>query len=547
MVDMYEKLGSTTKNLEMTDILASFLKKVDNNLISDCVKLVLGRVFPLWSDQVVGVASSLMVKSLKKSTGLSEEDILIYWKDTGDLGLTAEKAVSKKTQKTLSSQKLSVEKVIENIRKVSSFEGAGTVEKKTDLIAELIASSSPEEAKYITRTVLGVLRMGVGAGIMRDAVAQAFEVDSDLVERAYYLSSDFGEVGKIACEGGEEELKKFNIRIERPIMVMLAQKAEDLEEGFSKVGKPAAIELKYDGMRVQIHKNKEEIYVFTRRLENVTKQFPEIVSATKKYVKCEQCVLEGEAVGYGPKGEHIPFQKISRRIKRKYDIEEMAKQIPIETKVFDIIFLDGKETMSLPFAKRRELLEEIVEQKKRSIVLTEQLITSDLEEAEKFYEKGLKQGEEGIMMKNLEAEYKPGSRVGYMVKLKPEIDPVDLVIVGSEWGEGKRANWLSSFLLACYDKVNDKFLTIGKMATGLTDKQFEEITERLKPLIISEKGRKVTVKPETVVEIGYQEIQKSPTYESKFALRFPRLIRIRDDKKPEEADSLEKIKEIHGG
>jgi DNA ligase-1 len=547
MVDLYQKLESTTKKLEMTDILAGFLKKVRKENVYDCTLLILGRVFPEWSDQVVGIASSLMVKSLKKATGLSESEIVRYWKESGDLGIAAEKSVSKKRQTTLSRKKISLEKIVENIRKMASFEGPGTIEKKTDLIAELIASASPEESKYITRTVLGVLRMGVGAGILRDAIASAFNVEAKMVERALYLSSDFGEVAQTTMERGEKGLKEFRIKVGRPIMVMLAQRASDLEDGFSRVGKPCAIEFKYDGMRVQIHKKNKETWVFTRRLENVTKQFPEIVAASKR-IKCDECILEGEAVGFDPKtGKHIPFQKISRRIKRKYDIKEMANEIPTETKIFDITFLNGKEAMSKKFSERRKMVERLVEPRKREMVLSDQIVTSDVKEAEDFYKKALESGEEGIMMKNLEAEYVPGSRVGYMVKLKPDQTPLDLVIVGAEWGEGKRANWLSSFLLACYDSESDRFLTIGKMATGLTDEQFREITEKLKPLVVSEKGRKVVLKPETVVEIGFQEIQKSPTYESGFALRFPRLMRIRDDKRPEEADGLESIRQAYGG
>lgn len=546
LVELYQKLEATTKKLEMTDILAEFLKGVEPKILPEVILLTMGRIFPEWEQKEVGVAANLMVQAIKKATGVSEEDIIKWWKETGDLGDAASSAIKSRKQAVLFRKPLTVEMLVNNLRKAAELEGPGTIEKKISLVAELLASSKPEEARYIVRTILGELRVGVGEGIVRDAISKAFGVDVNLVERAYYLTCDYGVVARLVREEGEEGLKKVKIELGRPIKVMLAQKAEDIRDGFEKVGRPCAIEFKYDGMRVQVHKKGEEVIIFTRRLENVTKQFPEIVRGVKECVKAKECVIEGEAVGYNPKtGEPLPFQMISRRIKRKYEIEEMARQIPTETFFFDIVYLEGKETMSLPFEERRKLLSKVITPKERLIGLTKQIITSDEKEAEEFYQEALRAKQEGVMFKNLKAKYQPGTRVGYMLKLKPIMETLDLVIVGAEWGEGKRAKWLSSFLLACRDPESGKLLTVGKMATGLTEAQFEEMTRRLKPLIVSEKGRMVEVKPEVVVEVGYQEIQKSPKYESGFALRFPRLIRFRDDKPVEEADTLERVKKLY--
>lgn len=373
----------------------------------------------------------------------------------------------------------------------------------------------------------------------------------ELIQHSYDVTSDFGEVFLKAIKG-IQEIEKVEIIPGKPIKVMLALKANSISEAFEKVGKPAQIEFKYDGFRVLIHKTNEgKIKIFTRRLDDVTKQFPEIVDYVKKFVKGDSFIIDGEAVGYDPKTKkYKPFQEISHRIKRKYDIEKLAKELPVEVNVFDILYYNGKSLIDKPLKERRKLLEKIVTPVKWKIVLAKKLVTDNEDEVEKFYNEALNLGEEGIMLKNLNAPYKPGARVGYMIKLKPSETTLDLVIVGAEWGTGKRAGWLSSFILACYDPEKRTFLTIGKVGTGIKEKSeeglsFEELTKLLKPLIIEEKGREVKIKPEVVVEVIYQEIQKSPTYESGYALRFPRILRMRPDKSIYEADTIETIKKLY--
>lgn len=540
---LYNKLESTTKILEMREILADFLKAVPAENLSDVVLLLSGRVFPLYTEKELGVAENMMIKAIMKVTGHSERDIREWWRETGDLGLTCAKAIASKSQHTLLQKELTVEMTVSNLRKAADMTGPGTVDKKLSLVSELISSADERSVVYLVRTILGQLRVGVGWGTIRDAIAIAFGVESSSVERAFNLICDFGEVARIAKDDGEKGLNSIELEIGRPYRVMLSQTVDNLAQGFDKVGRPAAVEYKYDGMRVQIHKRGDKIVLFTRRLDEVTKQFPEIVEAAKKAIQADNCIVEGEAVGYR-KGQPVPFQEISRRIKRKYDIDEMAKEIPTITNLFDCVFLDGKSILKTPFKQRRKKLEKTVKPVKH-MVLAEQLVTSDEKQAEKFYQEALDDKQEGVMMKNMDAAYQAGSRVGYMIKIKPIMESLDLVIVGAEWGEGKRSKWLSSFLLACRDPDTEKFLECGKMATGLTDKQFEEITERLKPLIEHQSGRKVKIRPEIVVEIGYQEIQKSPTYASGFALRFPRLIMVREDRSVSDANTIKKIKELY--
>jgi len=335
------------------------------------------------------------------------------------------------------------------------------------------------------------------------------------------------------------------------LKVMLYQKVGDIDEAFDRVGKPAAFEYKYDGFRMQVHRKDDDIKIFTRRLEDVTAQFPDVVENVRKHVSGTGYILDAECLGYDPKTKkYLPFQSISQRIRRKFDIEKIAKQFPVELHVFDILVCDGESMIKEPFSERRKKIEGLVSPKEFRVVPAKQLVTEDADEARAFYDEALKAGEEGVMAKKLDGIYKPGSRVGYGVKVKPVMESLDLVIVGAEWGEGKRSGWLTSFTLACYDPDTGSFLEIGKVGTGMKEKtelgvSFEQLTELLKPAMIKEKGRSVTVKPAVVVEINFEEIQKSPNYSSGYALRFPRVIRIREDKAPEACSDLPLVEDLY--
>ena len=267
----------------------------------------------------------------------------------------------------------------------------------------------------------------------------------------------------------------------------------------------------------------------------------------KDHVKAETCILDCEAVGIDKRtGRPLPFQQLSQRIQRKYDIERMAEELPVQVNVFDALYLNGKSLLDERLSERRAVMEKVIKVLPGKFQFTEHVITKDLKDAEKFYKHALDIGEEGVMVKNLDSEYNPGRRVGYWLKVKPTMEPLDLVVIGAEWGTGKRANWLSSFVLGCRDPNTGKFLQCGMMGTGLTDEQFKEMTKKLRPLVLEEHGRSVKFKPSVVFEIGYQEIQRSPTYDSGFALRFPVLLRDRSaDKGPEEADTIERMRKLH--
>ncbi len=575
LVGLYSKIEATSKRLEKTYLVSGFLKDTDVDDIAEIILLLQGRVFPSFDDRRLGVASRLVIKSLNKSLGMSDDEIEREWKDTGDLGLTAENLTKRKKQATLFSAPLSVSKVCSNLQKLATLEGAGTVGQKVALISELLTSATPEESRYVVRTVLEDLRVGVGEGVLRDAIVWAFFDDSirinydaekrsidpenrelynayvEAVQGAYDILNDFTEVARIAKLSGLKGLKSVELVVGKPVKVMLYQKVGGVDEAFERVGSPAAFEYKYDGFRVQIHRDGDDVKVFTRRLDEVTVQFPEVVECVKSKVDGDSFILDAECVGFDPKTKrYLPFQSISQRIKRKYDIADMAERFPVEVNVFDVLLYGGESMLKRPFVERRKVIEQVVSPEPFRIIPAKQLVTSDVSDAREFYAAALKAGEEGVMVKKLDGIYRPGSRVGYGVKVKPVMESLDLVIVAAEWGEGKRSGWLTSFTLACYDADAGDFLEIGRVGTGMKEKSelgvsFEQLTGLLKPFVVEEKGRDVRVEPKVVVEVNFEEIQKSPTYSSGYALRFPRVIRIREDRSPEECSDLDLVEDLY--
>tara|TARA_Y100000310_G_scaffold341787_1_gene442129 strand:- start:27309 stop:29063 length:1755 start_codon:yes stop_codon:yes gene_type:complete len=573
LVEIYGKLEATTKRLEHTYIISEFLKDVNLEDFGDTILLLEGRVFPRWDEREIGMASKMMLKAINVASGETKNKINSEWKKTGDLGTVSHNLIKKKKQNTLGSHELTVNKVLSNLRKLVTIEGQGSVDKKISLVAELLTSAKPNEAKYIVRTILNDMRIGVGEGSIRDSIAWAFFGDKlkvrydkgenkieiedrekyneyvDAVQRAYDITNDFGPVAEAAKKDGLKGLGNLSMSVGVPLKAMLALKVDDIDEGFERCGKPAEFEFKYDGMRMQIHKNNNEVKIFTRRLENVTDQFPEVVDSVKKHVDEKQVILDSEAVGYSKKtGKYLPFQSISQRIKRKYDIQKMAEEFPVEVNVFDIINYKGKSVVNEPFENRKKIIRRIVKNAPKKIKVAKSIVTEDKKDVEKFYKDAIDSGNEGLMIKKLDAPYKPGGRVGFMVKLKETKENLDLVIIGAEWGEGKRSKWLSSYTLACRHRGN--FLELGKASTGLKEKReeglsFAEMTGLLKPLIKKEEGKSVVIKPKIAIEVAYEEIQKSPTYNSGFALRFPRVIRLREDRDPSDISTLKMVENFY--
>ena len=535
LAGLYEQLDSTTKKLEKRDILADFYKKCPDSELYQAVLLSMATVFPR-GDQELGIADGMIKRVIQRVTGSSEKDVIDKFRSTGDLGLAVEKLIEKRKQRALAKRELTIDHVFDNLRRLPEITGKGSQDKKITLIAELLSAASPKEARYIVRTCIGQMRIGVAAGIVRDAIAKAFDKNPKDIEHMYNLVGDYGHVAERTKKGK----MKVEIELFKPINVMLADRGgDDIKAAVESFENPA-IETKYDGFRVVIHKSGGEIKIFSRRLEDVTKQFPDIV-AWSKQLAAKECIVDGEAIAIKD-GKTLPFQQLSRRIQRKYEIEKMVAEIPVQVNLFDLIYLDGRSYMQEPLKDRWSALKKIIKNSK-NLRLAEHIETKNVKEAETFYKAALSVGQEGVIVKNMDAHYQPGRRVGYWLKVKPILEPLDLVVVGAEWGEGKRAKWLSSVILAA--RKGNKLISTGRMASGFTEEQLEQLTKTLKPLITGEEGKIVSVKPQVVIEIGYEEIQKSPKYESGYALRFPRLLRIRtDEKRPEDADTVATIEKL---
>lgn len=547
LVKIYNELSKTASRLEKTEIIADFLPKLKEQ--EEWIYLLRGRVYPEYDVREFGISTQLVIKAIARITGLKSEVVVQRFNKTGDLGDVAAELLNRKKQKALFSKELDVEHVLLNLRKLCEIEGHGTVDRKIDIISELLQNASAEEARYLIRTLLSDLRIGVADATILDAIVSAFFKDdkeemTGKVKGAYDLVTDFALVLEMAFKG-KKSFEHVELVPGRPLNVMLAVKAENFEEAFEACGRPAAVEHKYDGFRVVISCDGKEIKLFTRRLEDVTRQFPDIIKFVREHVKAKSFILDSEAVGFdAKKKKYLPFEAVSQRIKRKYHIEKLVKELPVEVNVFDVLYLNGKNTVQLPFKERRKIIEKLIKEEKWKIKLATQIITDDVEKAEKFYKEALKIGEEGVMIKNIEASYKPGRFVGYMIKMKPDVADLDLVIVEAEYGKGKRAGGLTSFTVACRD--GDKFAEVGKVSSGLKEKSSEgttytELNDILKPLVIKEEGNSVRVKPKVVVSVTYQNIQKSPTYSSGYALRFPRITHYRPERGARDIAAIEDI------
>jgi DNA ligase 1 len=543
LAELLEKVEGTKKRLEITAMTAEFLKSLSTEEVEPAVSMILGRAFPKWSQKTLDVSWTTLAGILQRITGANWGVFREAAAGTGDIG-SAVKAVfekaSVKKQALLLEKTLTVLEVRRLLESIAGITGGGSREKKERLILALLSQASPVEAKYLVKIFTGEMRTGLHEGLMEQSVAEAFDVPLETVQKASMALGDIGEVAAIAKTEGEDGLSQIGFQVFRPVKLMLAKVANDVEEALAEHGGRTAFEYKYDGARVQVHKKNGLVRVFSRRLTDVTQGLPEVVEAVKSNIKADEAIVEGEVVAVDDKGQPIPFQHLMRRFKRVHDVKGMAEKIPVKLYLFDVLFLDGKSLIAKPYVQRRQVLAENAGQ----IPLTAQLVTDNKKQAEKFLSEAMDAGQEGLMAKKLDSPYTPGTRGKRWFKIKPVLEPLDLVITAAEYGYGRRHGWLSDYYLAARDPSTGKFLNVGKTFKGLTDAEIIEITRRLKELAVREERNRVVVLPKIVVEVSYNEIQKSPKYKSEMALRFARISRIRDDKNPEDADTIYKVKEI---
>ncbi|GAB6265253.1 MAG: ATP-dependent DNA ligase [Methanothrix sp.] len=538
--ELCQRVEGVSGSLEKVDLVAAFLKNLDDDELAVASGFIVGDLFSPSLDLVMGVGPSILYEAMARACGCSTERISDMLRATGDPGLVASAAVDKKKPigfaAFIKDEPLSIKEVYQRLVAVARASGKGSQDAKVKNLQYLFSQATPLEAQYIARLAIEDMRIGIGEGGVRDAIAQAFSQDASKVERAYNLTND---IGLVAVNARKGTLADLNVLINHPIKMMLAQVGEGISASMQELGS-AAIEWKYDGARVQIHKDGKRVRIFSRRLEDVTRSLPEIVRLAQE-VRADKAILDGEVVAIGKDSRPLAFQEILKRFRRKYNVEKQAKETPLHLFLFDLIYLDGQSTVDLPLTRRRELLEGIADPS----ILADQVISDSVQKAEEIYHQALEKGHEGLILKNSMSVYAPGKRGKNWLKIKPVMETLDLAVIGAKWGEGRRASFLGSYRLACLDEATSKLLDIGWVATGLTDEALAELTELFRELILVQNGMEVELKPAVIFEVAYEEIQKSQSYSSGYALRFPRLVRVRDDKSLEEADSLERVESLY--
>jgi DNA ligase-1 len=573
IADAYEKIEATTKRLEMTDLLVDLLKNTPKEIIGKVVYLTQGKIHPDFVSREIGVAEKLAIKALARASGKKETEIEEDLKKTGDIGETAQNFIATKKQATLSPQQpLSVEKVYETLDKMAKASGSGTVDLKTALLAGLLADSIPKEAKYIMRTVTGNLRLGIADMTVLDALAIAYgggKEARELVERAYNVSSDLGRVAKNVAEKGLEGIKKFEVLVGEPIRPMLAERLSTPEEILEKLGGKCIAEYKYDGERIQAHKKGKQVVLFSRRLENISDQYPDAIELVKKDVVSENAILEAECVAIDlATGEMRPFQELMHR-RRKYGIKEAMEEYPVSLFMFDALYVDDEDLTLDPYPIRRKALEKTIKESER-VKIAKHIITTNAEKLEEFFEEAIENGCEGLVCKSIakDSVYQAGARGWLWIKYKRDYksemtDTVDLVIVGAFHGRGKRAGTYGALLLAAYNPENDTFETVTKCGTGFTDEDLAKLPKTMQKHIINHRHPRVNstleadvwFEPAVVLETLGAEITLSPIHTcamdsirkgSGLAIRFPRFTgNYRPDKAAEDATSVVEIVEMY--
>lgn len=511
--ELCRALEETRKRNEKIEKLTGFLRGLNQDEIRAAVRMISGRVFSDADERVLEVSGATLWKILRKQ---------------------------KQRQTLLLTRPLTISEVNRSFSEIAAITGARSRNRKESILEGLFGRANQLEAEYLTRILHGEMRIGVVEGVVLDAIAKSADTNEGLVRRALMMLGDIGEVAYLALTGGDKALEHVGIVLFRPVRLMMAEMAEDISEVLNEHKSGTAFEFKFDGARIQIHKKREEVRIFSRRLTDVTESLPDVVEAVTRKIRANDALIDGEAVAIGSGMKPLPFQELMRRFRREHDIAKAAQEIPLRLYLFDILYLNGGQLVDLTYEERWRLLSGICPQE----LMAERLVTKDQNEIQAFLTKALNAGHEGLMAKALGSPYLLGSRGKNWFKIKPA-DRLDLVIVAAEWGYGRRSEWLSNYHLAVRDEATGDYLDVGKTFKGLTDNEFKWMTERLQELKISEDRYTVRVRPTIVVEVAYNEIQKSPHYNSGFALRFARITRIREDKRPEETDTMEKMRILY--
>lgn len=583
----FEKIEQTNSRLIITEVLSDLFKKLHADEIDKAVYLLMGRVVPLYEKVEFGMAEKMVMKSVLAALQIDKKTLDKEYNKYGDVG----KAVVqlKKEIRSFDEKDLSVSEVYTQLYAMAKAGGAGSQEIKMNILASMIRQLDPLAAGYLVRIPQGTMRLGFSDMTILDAFSWMLTGDKSLrpdIERAYHVRPDLGYIGKTLKQKGSEGLSLVKPTVFTPILMMRAERLSSPEEIVKKIG-PCIIEAKYDGFRLQIHYKKKkghdaEVRLYSRNLEDVSFMYPDVVEGVKKEVRADEIIFEGEAIGFDSNsGTFLPFQLTSQR-KRKYDIVEKAKEIPLKVFAFELLYVDGMNYMQTPLRERRRIMEKQVKVTgdihTDTILITPEKIEDDPKHIELLFDDAISRGLEGIIAKKLDGIYQPGARGWNWIKFKRSYsakidDTIDCLIMGFDYGKGKRAGFgIGAFLVGVRDEKEDRYVTVAKIGTGLTDEEWKELKQNTEKLETVKKSPfyevdkmmncDIWVKPKIVVEIKADEITRSPVHTAGrvmkasksgsafevdtpgFALRFPRLIRFRTDKRPEEVTSLKEVEDM---
>ncbi|HMK82458.1 MAG TPA: ATP-dependent DNA ligase [Candidatus Bathyarchaeia archaeon] len=573
LAETFEEIEATTKRLQMTSLLVELIKATPKDQLGKVLNLLQGRLYPDYMGIELGVAEKLLTKAIAEVTGKPEPFVESVYKKTGDLGSSVEQLLRKKSQSTLSQKPLTVNTVYETFEKIAHSSGPGSIEKKIRHLISLLSDASPLESKFIARIAIGNLRLGVADMTMLDALAIAYGGGKEArqpLERAYNLSSDLSYVADVVAQDGLKGINEFKISVGRPIRSMLCERLPSAKEILEKLGGEAAAEYKYDGLRAQAHIGPNSVQLFSRRLENITDQFPDVAENLRESVKVNEAIVEGECVAVDPQtGDMLPFQVISQRRGRKFDIEKMSEEVPITLFLFDLLYVQGRDMTNMPYPERRKTLSQITTNSDH-VKISAQFMVNDSDRIDELMNQAVASGCEGLVIKNISKEsiYQAGARgwlwIKYKRSYKAEVqDTVDLVPVGAFAGRGRRAGGYGALLMAAYNSKEDTFETLCKLGSGFTDEDIANLPKTMMPYVISKEHPRVSslmtpdvwFLPAIVLEVAADEITLSPLHtcsrgairpNSGLALRFPRFTgNWRKDKSAEDATSSQEALEMY--
>jgi DNA ligase-1 len=534
-----DQLEQTSKRREMAALLADFLRELSPAEIPPAVRLTIGQVFPEWDGRALNLswkAVMAVVDTLADASTDARDQMSTQAVDGGELVFLL---LERTRRQSSIPPPLAILEVFHTLEGIAETRGRGSRARKEALLRKLLERATPVEAKFLTKVIYQEMRHGVSEGLMINGIAKAAGARTHLVRRANQLWGDLGEVALVALTEGEDSLSKAAVRLFRPLKPMLAQTVEDLPEAFERFGGHVALEYKLDGARVQIHRQRDQVHIYSRNLSDVTASLPDVVTEILSSLASAEFILEGELIALDSRGRPLPFQHLMRRFRRKHDIKAAINEIPVQLHLFDALYVDGEQLVDAPYRERWAALAKAA----RGLNRVRRLLPDTVEEGEAFAQKAYHAGHEGVMVKDPSSAYTPGVRGKSWLKLK-HLMSLDLVIVAADWGYGRRHGWLSNYHLAALDQDTGHYLIVGKTFKGLTDVEFQEMTERLLALERQRQRSTVLVQPKVVVEVLFNEIQESSQYRSGFALRFARIARLRDDKPPTEADTLQTLRQL---